>query len=69
MPEQPEDVQIEALIAAVRAAHADRIPPGAEQRLHDSVSGLRVAVAALDAYPLTNADEPGTLFAAYRREG
>lgn len=69
MAEEERDQHVEALIEAARVTHAERIPPEAEQRFRDSVAGLRAAVRELNAYPLTNADEPGILFAAYRREG
>ena len=67
--DQPEDPRIDTLVAAVTAAHAAHIPAEETARLRASVISLRAAVTALDAYPLTNADEPDTLFAAYRREG
>ena len=67
--EQQDDLHMEALVAAVMAAHGVRIPAEHAEKIRESVKGLRGAVAAMNAYPLTNADEPDPIFAAYRSDG
>ncbi len=65
----PDEPHVEALVAAVMAAHGAHIPAEHTDKIRDSIKSLRAAVAALDGYPLTNADEPDPIFAAYRAEG
>jgi hypothetical protein len=65
----PDEPHVEALVAAVMAAHGAHIPAEQTDKIRESVKGLRAAVAALDAYHLTNADEPDPIFAAYRSDG
>ena len=60
---------VDALLGVVIARYGGRIGPEQIGRLRESVRGLREAAAALYAYPLTNADEPDQVFAAYRGEG
>lgn len=67
--EQQDDPHMEALVAAVMAAHGARIPAEHVEKIRESVKGLRGAVAAMNAYPLINADEPDPIFAAYRSNG
>lgn len=66
-PESP-DLHLEPLIALILTRYGDRIPEEAHGRLHETLKSLREAVAALYAYPLTNADEPDTTFAAWQGE-
>lgn len=68
MAEEMRDAHLEALVASITAAYGGRISQEQMQRVRDGVQGLREAAAALYAYPLTNADEPDPIFAAYRGE-
>ncbi len=68
MAEETQDARVEALIAVVRAVYGERISEEQMERVRDGVKGLRDVAAALYAYPLTNADEPDPIFAAYRGE-
>lgn len=68
MAEETQDPKLEALVAAVQAVYGGRISEEQMARVRDGVKGLREAAAALYAYPLTNADEPDPIFAAYREE-
>jgi hypothetical protein len=65
---EPRDDHLEALVAFVLARHGERIPAEQRERLRESVRGLREAAAALDAHPLTNADEPDAIFGAVQGE-
>ena len=66
--EPADDARVEALVAAVKAAHGDHIGPEQEERLRAQVRSLCAMAESLAAYPLTNADEPDVIFAAYRAE-
>lgn len=68
MAEQQPDPEIDAIVARINAVHGRHILTDAEERIRAGVTGLREAAAALYAVPLTNADEPGTLFRVYRGE-
>ena len=67
-PPEPDARLLEALLASVAAVHGERIGPERMERVRESIKGLRTAAEALAAYPLTNADEPDPIFAAYRAE-
>jgi hypothetical protein len=62
--EPAEGARLEAMIGLVTARYGDRIPTEQMERIRESVTGLRDAMAALYAHPLTNADEPDTTFFA-----
>ena len=60
--------KLDAAIAAISTRHGDRIDPEARAKAREVVTGIHAAVAALDAYPLTNADEPDPVFTAFQRD-
>lgn len=66
--EPAEDARLEAMIGLVTARYGDRIAPEQLERVRESVKGLRDAIGALYAYPLTNADEPDSTFFAMQGE-
>lgn len=57
----PDPALIDALVAAIRARHP-AIAEADLPRLRQHVERLQTSVAALDAYPLANADEPDASF-------
>jgi hypothetical protein len=62
------DARVEAMIGLVTARYGDRITPEQMERVREGVKGLSDAMAALYAYPLTNADEPDATFFAVQGE-
>ena len=65
---EPPDEHLESLITMTLARYGEHIPEGGHDRLREAIKGLRETVAALYAYPLTNADEPDATFAAWQGE-
>ena len=60
--------EVEAMLALVRQRYGDRLAPDELEAVRTAVEGLVQAARALRAVRLTNADEPGQPFAAYRAE-
>ena len=56
------------MLALVRQRYGDRLAPDELEAVRTAVEGLVQAACALRAVRLTNADEPGQPFAAYRAE-
>lgn len=56
--------RLEELAGAVLAVHGDRLDEQQRLTLRQHIERLRAAVGALDASPLTNADEPDFAFRA-----
>lgn len=70
MTEQPssgESERIEALVAAVRAIHGERLDDTQIELLRQHAERLRHAATLLAGFPLGNGDEPDTTFAAIDR--
>jgi hypothetical protein len=70
MPEEPQvpDPQVvDALVTVALAAQGGTLDDEGRERLRQNVERLRTAAAALDAYPLTNADEPDASFRVVER--
>jgi hypothetical protein len=67
---EPEAVraETEAMLALVRQRYGDRLAPDELEAVRTAVEGLVQAARALRSVRLTNADEPGQPFAAYRAE-
>ena len=57
------DPVVEALFAAVLARYGEHIPPDQAELVRERIARIREAVAVLNAYPLSNADEPDSTFA------
>jgi hypothetical protein len=60
--------EVEAMLALLRERYADRLDEGQWAGVRTSVEAIVQAARALRAVRLTNADEPGQPFAAYRAE-
>jgi hypothetical protein len=63
--------QPNARLEFVRARHADRLAElsgDARARLERALTAIQSSADALAAFPLTNADEPATIFFARLRE-
>ncbi len=61
---------IAALLDLVQATYRPdaALSDGERERLQTSIGHMQAASAAMHAYPLTNADEPDPIFAAFRAE-
>ena len=62
---------LNARLEFVRARHADRLgelSDDARARLERALTAIQSSADALAAFPLTNADEPATIFFARLRE-
>lgn len=68
MSEQIPAEATDAAVAYVRAVHGRHIPAGQEERLRAAVTAIQQALQEVNAFPLTNADEPVQPFAAFRRD-
>lgn len=66
---QTDDRRLDAFVALITTVHGEHITAEHAPRLRDAARALREAIAELYAYPLTNADEPDPVFAAYRADG
>ena len=60
--------EVEVMFALVRERYGDRLAPDELEAVRTAVEGLVQAARALRAVRLTNADEPGQPFAAYRAD-
>lgn len=60
------DARLDAAMSSIRARHATELDPASLATAREAVARLHAAVAALDAYPLTNADEPDPVFTVFR---
>ena len=60
--------EVEAMLTLVRQRYGDRLAPDELEAVRTAVEGLVQAARALRAVRLTNADEPGQPFAAYRAD-
>jgi hypothetical protein len=60
--------EVEVMLALVRERYGDRLTPDELEAVRTAVEGLVQAARALRAVRLTNADEPGQPFAAYRAD-
>lgn len=65
--EQPEDAVRRALLDLALATHGP-IADEPLERVRGTLEALRKAAAMLRAVPLSNADEPGIVFHAYRAD-
>ena len=66
--QQPTDPTVEPYLALALGLRREHIAGDEEEHIAKQVTLLRGAVEAIDAVPLTNADEPEPRFAAYRDE-
>jgi hypothetical protein len=64
----PVEAEVEALLALVRERYRDRLDAEEWAGVRTAIEGIVQAGRALRAVRLTNADEPGQPFAAYRAE-
>jgi hypothetical protein len=64
----PVEAEVEALLALVRERYRDRLDAEQWAGVRTSIQAIVQASRALRAVRLTNADEPGQPFAAYRAE-
>lgn len=66
MPDSPaaDDAVADALHAAVLGRHGHRLDDEQAALVRERIGLIRAAVAALDAVPLANADEPDFAFGA-----
>lgn len=62
---QPE---VETMLALVRERYGSRLAPEELEGVRTAIVGIVQAAHALRAVRLTNADEPGQPFAAYRAD-
>ena len=62
---QPE---VETMLALVRERYGSRLAPEELEGVRTAIEGIVHAAHALRAVRLTNADEPGQPFAAYRAD-
>ena len=62
---QPE---VETMLALVRERYGGRLAPEELEGVRTAIEGIVQAAHALRAVRLTNADEPGQPFAAYRAD-
>jgi hypothetical protein len=62
---QPE---VETMLALVRERYGSRLAPEELEGVRTAIEGIVQAAHALRAVRLTNADEPGQPFAAYRAD-
>jgi hypothetical protein len=60
--------EVETLLALVRERYGDRLDVEQWAGVRTAIEGIVQAARALRAVRLTNADEPGQPFAAYRAE-
>ena len=58
---------LDALVAFVQSVYGPLNDPELEQ-VRGVLDGLAQSLAAIDAFPLDNADEPAPSFAAYRAD-
>jgi hypothetical protein len=60
--------EVETMLALVRERYGSRLAPEELEGVRTAIEGIVQAAHALRAVRLTNADEPGQPFAAYRAE-
>jgi hypothetical protein len=58
--------EVETMLALVRERYGGRLAPEELEGVRTAIEGIVQAAHALRAVRLTNADEPGQPFAAYR---
>ena len=58
--------EVETMLALVRERYGSRLAPDELEGVRTAIEGIVQAAHALRAVRLTNADEPGQPFAAYR---
>ena len=58
--------EVETMLALVRERYGSRLAPEELEGVRTAIEGIVQAAHALRAVRLTNADEPGQPFAAYR---
>ena len=58
---------LDSLVEAALIVHGARLDDGQREILREHVERLRTLAAQLDAYPLSNADEPDFSFQAVDR--
>jgi len=61
-------MEVETMLALVRERYGSRLAPEEVEGVRTAIEGIVQAAHALRAVRLTNADEPGQPFAAYRAE-
>lgn len=61
--------EVELYLAMIARLDAERLTAEHLAALRDEVAGNLSASRTLSAFPLTNADEPAPVFAAWRAEG
>jgi hypothetical protein len=66
-PKAPDPQVVDAFMTVAVAAQGGTLDEEGRERLRQNVERLCGAAAALDAYPLTNADEPDASFRAVER--
>ncbi|HLZ69993.1 MAG TPA: AtzG-like protein [Dehalococcoidia bacterium] len=62
-----EAALVEAMLGVVEQTHGP-LDEAAREQLREGLKRTRAAAAALYAYPLSNADEPGTVFHPLRAD-
>jgi hypothetical protein len=60
--------EVETMLALVRERYGSRLAPEELEGVRTAIVGIVQAAHALRAVRLTNADEPGQPFAAYRAD-
>jgi hypothetical protein len=65
--EQREAALVEAMLGVVEQTHGP-LDGAAREQIREQLRRARGASAALYAYPLTNADEPATIFRPFRAD-
>jgi hypothetical protein len=60
--------EVETMLALVRERYGGRLAPEELEGVRTAIEGIVQAAHALRAVRLTNADEPGQPFAAYRAD-
>jgi hypothetical protein len=67
-PPAPIQPEVETMLALVRERYGSRLAPEELEGVRTAIEGIVQAAHALRAVRLTNADEPGQPFAAYRAD-
>jgi hypothetical protein len=65
-PEAPALTPSELVLQLVQAHYPDRLEPEHLSQIRQHIERHQALARVLHDYPLTNADEPATLFAAWR---
>ncbi|GEM_PF-2146278 len=65
--DEAEAALVSAMLGMVEQTHGP-LDEAAREQLRESLRRTRSAASALYAYPLSNADEPGTIFRPFRAD-